>query len=89
MFENPTVQLPNTLQLVFEDYFFFFVWVDFRVSLCWQPHPKCERAVRLAYPRFFYKLRSLSNPTNKNLTQPIREKIGTNRARQTQKAQIR
>ena len=35
------------------------------VSLCWQHHPKCEQAIRLAYPPFFCKLLPSSNPTNK------------------------
>ena len=45
-----------------------FVWVGLHVSLCWQQHPYCVRAIRLLYPPFFWKLPSTSNPTNKNLT---------------------
>jgi hypothetical protein len=56
-----------TLQLVCEDCVLF-VWIDFHGSLCWQRHPKCERAIRLVYPPFFCALRSTSNPTIKSLT---------------------
>jgi hypothetical protein len=62
-------QPPCTLQLVHENRVLF-VWVDFQVSLCRQQHPKCELASRLVYPLFCFlgKLRSSSNPSNKNLT---------------------
>jgi hypothetical protein len=43
------------------------VWFDLHFSLDWQQHPKCDRAVRLVRPPFFLKLRSSTNPTNKNL----------------------
>ena len=57
-----------TLQLVCEDGVLF-VWGDLDVYLCQQQqHPKFGRAIRLLYPRFFCKLHSSSNPTNKNLT---------------------
>ena len=48
-----------------------FVWVDLHMSSCWQQHPYCERAIRLAYPPFFCKLRSSSNPTIKYLTELV------------------
>jgi len=59
-----------TLQLVCEDRVLF-IWVDLHVSLCWQQHPYCERAIRLVYPPLFCTLRSSSNPTNKNLTELV------------------
>ena len=40
-------------------------------SLCGQLLPKCERAVRHVYPPFFCRLRSVSNPTNKNQTELV------------------
>ena len=43
--------------------------VDVHVSVSGQQHPKCERAIRLMYLPFFCKILSLSNPTNKNLSQ--------------------
>jgi hypothetical protein len=46
---------------------------SFHLSLCRQQHPKCQRATRLELSSFFPKLRPLSNPTNKNLTQLILE----------------
>jgi hypothetical protein len=36
-------------------------------SLCPWQHLKCELSIRLVYPIFFCKLRSSSDPTNKNL----------------------
>ena len=63
-------QLQCTLQLLCEDRVLFF-WVDLHVSLCWQQHPYCERAIRVVYPHLFCILRSSSNPTNKNLTELV------------------
>jgi len=63
-------QIQCTLQLVCEDRVLF-VWVGLHVSLCWQQHPYCERAICLVYPPFFCKLHSTSNPTNKNLTELV------------------
>ena len=54
-------QLNLTLQLVYEDRVLF-VSVDLHVSLCWQQHTKCERAIRLVYPPLIRKLRPL-HPT--------------------------
>ena len=45
----------------------FFVLFDLHISLCWQQNPKCERVIRLMYPRFFCKLHPSSNHTNENL----------------------
>ena len=59
----------------------FFVWVDLHVSLCWQQHPYCERAIRLVYPHFFCSLRSSSRPTNINLAD-LGLEIGTAPSRQ-------
>jgi hypothetical protein len=61
-------QLQCTLKLVYEDRVLF-LSVDLHVSVCWQQHPKFERAIRLVYPSFFFKLFSTSNHTNKNLTE--------------------
>jgi len=41
------------LQLVCEDRVFF-VWVDLHVSIRGHQHPKCEWAVRLVYPPFYF-----------------------------------
>jgi hypothetical protein len=43
-----------------------------QVPLCGQQHANCERSIHLVYPLFFCKLRSSSNPTNKNVKQQIR-----------------
>jgi len=43
--KNPTVSL-NTLRNSWASYRVFFVWVDPHLSLCWQQHSKCERAIR-------------------------------------------
>ena len=66
MFENPTVSLGtwHFVLLVREDRVLF-VGVDLRVSLCWQQHPKCERAIRLVYPPFFRKLALHPTPQTK------------------------
>jgi hypothetical protein len=37
------------------------------VSFCGQQQPKCERAIRLAYPPFSCRFLSSSIPTNKNV----------------------
>jgi hypothetical protein len=44
------------------------VWSDLHFSLGRQQRPKCDRALRLVRPPIFLKLRSSSNPTNKNVT---------------------
>ena len=44
-----------------------FVWVELQVSAGGQQHPKCQRTIRIVNPPFFWKLRSSSDPINKNL----------------------
>ena len=60
-------QSQYTLQLVCENRVLF-VRLDLHMSFCRQQHPKRERATHLVNPSLLYKLRSLSNSTDKNLT---------------------
>ena len=61
------LHLQCTLQLVWKDRVFFFFPFLLHSSLCPRQHRKCELSIRLVYPPFFCKLRSSSDPTNKNL----------------------
>ena len=45
-----------------------FVCYDLDVFLCSQLHPKCQPAIRLAYPPFLCKLRISSKSTKKQQT---------------------
>jgi hypothetical protein len=57
-------QRQYTSQLVREDR----VFLSWSTIFLWgQQHPKCEWAIRLAYPRFFRNIHSSCNPTNQNL----------------------
>ena len=42
-----------TFKLVYEDRVFF-VWIDLHLSLRWQQHPKCERAIRHRVSTFLF-----------------------------------
>jgi len=54
-----------TLRVEWEDRMLY-AWVDLHVSVCGQQHPKCERAIRLMYPPFFFKLRFIQTHTQKS-----------------------
>jgi len=66
---NSHCQPQCTLQILCEDPVLF-VSVD-HVSSCWQQHPKRYPTILVEYPSSFFKLRSSSNRTNKNLTELV------------------